>query len=216
MSKSKIIEYDEHKFKSPLELYFYFYVKELEEYGFLTNISYETSTFELTKPYSRDYLQQGKKKLMTKSEHIFQKSSITSDFTFDFLPKAEGIFYIGNNPINCLAKEIPFRLADEDGIDLQCLVEVKSIQMRSSTSSNVSWPYKAKFCLREHNKLIYKIQPYSPQGRNCLFEKTFTPKNVLKLEVYKKNCKFGGKGDSKIKYQTRTLGEFLNLKNIKL
>lgn len=211
-NKNKTISYNGFTFKSNLELYFYMYLKELEDAGYVTNINYETSTFMLTEPYSRDYQFQGKNKLVTKSEHLLQKSSITSDFTFSFLPKAEGIFYIGNKPINRLAKDIPFRLANENSIDLECLVEVKSIQMRSATSSNVSFPYKQKFCLDKYDKLIYKVQPYSPQGRGCLFEKTFTPKKVLKTEVYLRDCKYGKKGASKIKFKTRSLDEFLKIK----
>ena len=212
--KSKIINYEGNNFKSNLELYFYYYLKELEEYGFVTNVGYEISTFILTKPYTREYLFQGKKKVLLKSEHLLHKSSITSDFTFDFLPKAEGIFYIGKNPIKCLAKEIPFRLANEDISNLQCLVEVKSVQERSATSSNISFPYKQKFCLEKYNKLIYKVKPYSSQGRGCLFEQTFTPARVLKHERYLKNCKYGLKGESKIKFNIKTLKQYLNEKDL--
>jgi hypothetical protein len=213
-SKSKIIYYEGHEFKSDLELFFFLYLQELEEHGFVANIGYETSTFMLSEPYARKYLVNGKKKVLEKSESLLQKSSITSDFTFDFLPKAEGIFYIGSNPINCLAKDIPFRLSTEDPTNLECLVEVKSVQESSRTSSNTSFPYKCKFCLEKWGRLIYKVKPYSPQGRNCLFEKTFTPAKVLKHEVYKRNCAYGRKSESKIRYKVRTIDEYLKSRGL--
>lgn len=210
-SKSKIIHCDGNDFKSDLELYFYWYLKELEVAGFVTNISYETSTFMLTEPYARDYLIKGARGPLNRSEHLLHKSSITSDFTFTFLPKAEGIFYVGVEPINRPIKTIPFRLSTEDSTNLECLVEVKSVQERSATTSNVSYPYKQKFCLEKYGKLIHKVKPYSPQGRNCLFETTFTPELVLNKERYVKNCKYGKKGASKIKFETRSLDEFLKI-----
>lgn len=213
-SKSKIIHYEGHEFKSDLELFFFLYLQELEEYGFVANIGYETSTFMLSEPYVRKYLVNGKKKVLEKSESLLQKSSITSDFTFNFLSKAEGIFYIGGNPINCLAKDIPFRLSTEDPTNLECLVEVKSVQMRSATTSNVSFPYKQKACLVLHGKLVFKVQPYSPQGRGCLFEKTYTPAKVFKHERYKVNCAHGRKGTSKIKFKTRTIVEYLKSRGL--
>jgi len=207
MRKSKVINCEGNSFKSQLELYFYFYLKELKEKDFIDNIRYEKSTFKLTEPYRRNYSFQGKRSILCKSESLLHKSSITSDFTFNFMPKSEGIFYIGKKPINCLVKEIPFRLANQDG--LECLVEVKSIQERSTTSSNVSFPYKQKFCLYKYNKLIYKVKPYSNKGRGCLFETTFTPSKVLEQERYVRDCKYGKRGASKIKFTTRTLGDFL-------
>lgn len=207
-------------FKSDIEYYFYLYCSELKEAGFIKKFSYETSTFQLCEPYKRDYLFQGKKKIVKKSEHFLQKSSITADFTIEWDDSAENIFYLRHTkPITCLVKNIPFRLFNEH-VQMS-LIETKGM-VESRTSSSISFPLKQKQLLKDQDIYIQKIKPYSSYGKGCLFEMTFTPKKVLKEERYSRNGSYKRKGkksfqykkgESKIKYADRDLNEFLKLRN---
>jgi len=197
-------------FKSDIEFYFHLYCKELEVAGFIKEYFYEANTFDLCEPYSRKYLVQGKNKVIEKEEFLLHKSSITADFTIFWTEKARNIFYLDVTiPIIVLAKTIPFRLAKEDGYKLATFVETKGMS-ESSTSSSVSFPLKQKQLVKDKQIFIQKIKPFSPiNGSNSLFEATFTPRKVVDLEIYKRDCKWGKKGQSKIKYKIVTLEQFL-------
>ena len=113
-------------FKSDIEYFMYFYLKELQDSGFITEFYYESDTFSLCEPYARKYLFQGKKKLVEKEEHLLKKSSITADFSIKWnIEKSRSLFYLDPfEPITCLVKQIPFRLTNEsNGPD--SLIEVK-------------------------------------------------------------------------------------------
>ena len=42
-----------------------------------------------------------------------------------------------------------------------------------------------------------------------IFAKTFTPRTIVSQEVYKKDCRYGKEGDSKLKYEPRLLEHYL-------
>lgn len=199
------------EFKSDEEKYFSYYLDELKEAGFVNEWSYETSTFELCKPYSRKYQKQLKTKVVEKEEFLLHKSSITIDFTIIWDYKASNIFFLnGFYPISCDIKTIPFRLIKPIG---NCsYIEIKPTN-ESTTTSSISFPLKQKQLMKDHHVYCQKIKPFDLKGKNCLFEKTFVPKKVLKEEVYKRDSKFGRKGESKFKFKTKSLTEFLEIMN---
>lgn len=41
-----------------------------------------------------------------------------------------------------------------------------------------------------------------------IFSRSFTPRSVIANEVYKKNCKFGKEGDSKLKYEPKLIEQW--------
>jgi hypothetical protein len=138
-----------------------------------------------------------------------RKASITSDFTIKWSERAKNVFYLDvTEPINSLIRYIPFRVDDPKERISQ--VETKGSSERT-TSSSISFPYKQKWCYQLHNVYIQKIKPFHPL-KGLLFGDTFTPKEVIKLERYKRDCKYGKKGNSKIKYDIKTLEEYVKYK----
>lgn len=200
-------------FKSTIEYYFYLYCLELKKYGFIEKIGYEVSTYSLCDPYERTYLQELKSKVVKKTENLLRKSSITADFSIKWTTKAKNIFYLDTScPIKGKVKDIPFRLYTEDSDNIISLIETKGMN-ESTTSSSISFVIKQKQCQKDHNVYIQKIRPYwSKPKSDILFQNTFTPREVLKLEVYKRDCKWGKKGESKIKYPVIILKSFLKSK----
>ena len=195
-------------FKSLEELYFSYYLEELKEAGYIKSWRYEISKFQLTEPYIRTYLKQLKTKIVEKEEFLLHGSSITADFTILWTEKAKNIFYLDNYYAIKDIKSIPFRLG-ELGIKTS-YIEIKPTN-ESKTSSSISFPYKQKFCLNEYGIYIQKIKPFDSK-KKCLFSDTFTPNDVIKSQIYLKDCKYGKKGDSKIKYEIKTLNEFIKNK----
>ena len=68
------------------------------------------------------------------------------------------------------------------------------------------------YYVQKYGHYVQKIKPYDSNGKGCLFEKTFTPKEVIDSEIYQVNCKGGLKGSSKLKYKANTLEEYLKFK----
>jgi hypothetical protein len=200
-------------FKSQIEEYFSYYLEELQEAGYVREWFYENDTFELSESVYEPYLQQGKYKVLEKTEHLLHKASITADFTIVWTDKAKNIFYLDKRiPINCNVKDIPFRVNNMD--QLISYIEVKGSH-EANTSSSVSFPYKQKWLYDKEGIFIQKIKPFAPKSKSgILFQSTFTPKKVIAIERYIRDCKFGRQGDSKLKYDYQTLNQFLyNINN---
>ena len=195
-----------NKFKSTEEEYFSYYLEDLKEAGYIEWWGYEVSTYILSEPLSLGYLQLDKKgNIKAKMEHLLREATITSDFTIKWLEKAKNVFYLDySEEINCNVKDIPFRV--DSIFDKTSQVEVKG-SMEFNTTSSISFPYKQKWCYQLHKVYIQKIKPYH-QKDGLLFDKTFTPKKVIELEVYARDCKFGKKGQSKLKYNVKTLKQY--------
>jgi len=200
---------EEIKFKSDEELYFSWYLEELQEAGYIESWGYEISKFQLTEPHSRKYLKQMKTKVKEEDEFLLHGSSITADFTIDWSKKALNVFVADSSIPVVKIKELPFRLGEEGWEDfLISYIEVKPIV--EIQNSSVSFPYKQKFCLDRHGIYIQKIKPFDTK-KKCLFSDTFFPKKVLECQKYKVNCKGGKIGESKIKHKiVRTLKEFVD------
>ena len=198
-----------NKFKSQVEEYFSYYLEELQETGYIDEWFYENDTFELSESVSEPYLLQGKYKILEKTEHLLHKASITADFTIVWTDKAKNIFYLDRRvPINCNIKDIPFRIGDGANNSIS-YIEVKG-SSEAKTSSSISFPYKQKWLYFKYGIYIQKVKPFAPKRKSgILFQTTFTPKKVIDIERYVRDCKYGRQGESKIKYDYRTLNQFI-------
>jgi len=197
-----------NKFKSQVEEYFSYYLEELQEAGYISEWFYENDTFDLSDSISKPYLLQGKYKVLEKTEHLLHKASITADFTIIWADKAKNIFYLDRGiPINCNVKDIPFRINNME--EPTSYIEVKGSH-EANTSSSISFPYKQKWLYNSNDIYVQKIKPFAPKPKsNILFQNTFTPKKVIDIERYIRDCKYGRKGESKLKYDYKTLNQFI-------
>lgn len=199
-----------YKFRSFLEYYFALWLNELQERDYIKKWTYEETTFPLFDGLKLPYLKKLKTKNKIVDEHIFDVASFTEDFCIYWEFKSENIFYLNHAiPVTKNVSEIPFRLGD--GKTLITYVDVKSTNA-STTSSSVSYPYKAKWVYQKYGILIHKIYPFSlgkTDYKKCLFYQTFFPKKVIEEQVYIKSGKWGRVGDSKLKFPVKTVDEYL-------
>lgn len=208
-----------YEFKSKSELYFSYYLEQLQEEGFIDKWLYEDFTLLLTDKYERYYLKELKVKTVRGSEFLLHPSSITADFTIIWNIKAENIFYSNpHKPVKSVSM-IPFRLYSKfvNVGNLISYIETKQANTFRANTSDISFPYKQKFAQDKHGVYIQKVVSFNLNLKPiCLFFSTFTPNKVVEEEVYRKTVKKNGKiihkpGESKIKYPIRTLNEFLTL-----
>jgi hypothetical protein len=208
MKVKPIYKDERYIYKSFIELYFSFYLTELQKSGFIEEWWYERDKFDLSEPVKWRYSKQLKKGIVEAEEHILQASSITPDFTVHWANKSNNIFFLDSmNPITNV-KIVPFRLGFTTrnikllSQELYSFIETKG-NSESSTSSSISFPYKCKWCYQKHGVYIQKIKPLQ------LFQTTFTPDKVCEIEHYKRDCRFGTKNSSKLKYIPKSLQEYL-------
>jgi hypothetical protein len=195
-----------YNFKSKEEEYFSYYLDELKLAGYIDEWYYEKDTFNLSESVSLPYLTFSRKKIIEKYEFILHKASITADFTIRWNKKAENIFYLNPViPIVFKIKDIPFRINSQD----VSYVEIKA-EYEGNTSSSISFPYKQKWLYSKYGIYIQKIRPFSyTKTKGILFQNTFTPEIVIGKEIYYKNCKGGKTGESKLKYNIKSLKNFI-------
>jgi hypothetical protein len=216
MNKKQEYHLNNYKLKSFLEYYFALWLNELVELGYVDKWTYEETTYPLFEGLKLPYKKQMATKVKDSEEHIFAKASYTEDFSIFWNNSSKNIFYLDPSIATTeLIKDIPFRLCNPLILDyLVSHVDVKSTNA-STTSSSVSQPYKAKWVYDKYGILIHKIYPFSlgkVDYKKTLFYKTFIPKEVLKLEVYKRDSKWGKKNASKIKFETRSLESYLKIR----
>ncbi len=200
------LNYPEVQFKSKEELYFSYFIDELSAAGFIKSWGYEVSKFELSKPVVLNYVLQMKTKTKSDTIHLAHGATCTSDFTIEWDASAIDIFVLrGITPVTKdRLRLIPF-------YDMLGKSEIEIKPESEFMNSSVSFPYKQKWVLDKHGVLIQKIKPFGKKGKGTLFDQTFYPAKVLAEETYKVNTKQGKIGESKLKFKTRTLKEFLEL-----
>ena len=202
-----------YKLRSFLEYYFGLWLNELQEQNFINKWTYEDVTFPLFEGLKLPYKKRLKYKIKDEIEHIFDVASFTEDFCIHWNISSENLFYLNPEvPISGNVSDIPFRLGN--GKDLISYIDVKSTNA-STTSSSVSYPYKAKWVYQKYGILIHKIYPFSlgkTDYKKCLFYQTFFPKKVVEEQFYVKSGSWGKAGTSKIKFPIKTLEEYLKLR----
>ena len=197
---SKQINY---KFLNSQEEYFYYWLEELYDNGFISRIEPDQSSFTLNNSLSIDYTKiKGKSKLTTAQLKLIKERSYTPDFIFEFTKKAENVFYFIENS----SKQV-FPFVNKDN---KIYVDTKG-EYTKHYSSSITFGDRQAMMWDRHGIYVQIIKAYIKEGKKCLFEETFTPKKVVKKEVYLKDIPIKNikKGDTKIKFKIRTLDEYL-------
>jgi hypothetical protein len=197
---SKQINY---KFLNSQEEYFYYWLEELYDNGFISRIEPDQSSFTLNNSLSIDYTKiKGKSKLTTAQLKLIKERSYTPDFIFEFTKKAENVFYFIEN-----SNKQVFPFVNKDN---KIYVDTKG-EYTKHYSSSITFGDRQAMMWDRHSIYVQIIKAYIKEGKKCLFEETFTPKKVVKKEVYLKDIPIKNikKGDTKIKFKIRTLDEYL-------
>ena len=186
-----------YNFDSKEEEYFYYWLEELKNQGYI----------EWIFPHQKTYVvMDAVVKHRPKSFNLTRERKYTPDFIFKFNNKARGIFYYDEEEGY---KNRPFLFCNNNrGI---IYVDIKGSFTRN-LSSSVTFPDRQSIMLNRYNIYVQKTIPYDVTNRkkNTLFAKTFTPDVMIKREVYKKTIKNKwNKGDSKLKYKVTKLDKFI-------
>jgi len=208
MIVSKKITYKGISMKSNLEYFFYLYLEELQDYGFIDEFWYEKEAFKLSESVHEPYLKQMKSKVVREEELLLRECTYTPDFQVKWNKKAGNIFYLDRREATINRSNIIFRLGYLSNCTLMGYYEIKPMN-ESKLDSSKEFPTLSKWIYEKYNIFVQKIKPYDSNGKNCLFQQTFTPKKVIASEVYNRDCKWGNAGATKIKYPIITLDKFL-------
>ena len=202
----KIEQYD-----SVEEKWFSYYVKELLNAGWLLNAKYQPKSVEIT---PEQFVHAYVKKRDTneiKQIKLVNSLSYTADWELVWNKKAEGVFYWqegGIYPRNFYPYSkaraghfIPFFASGQVSI-----VDIKGAVIGRSNTSAITFPLKQKFLLKDGTFVQKIVVSLSEKG---IFARTFFPRQVVIDEVYKRDCKFGKEGESKIKVPVRLLEQWI-------
>ena len=184
-----------YDYRSQEEKEFSYYLKELQDAGLIEGYTYEEVKFELTPKVTFPYIKETQLKTKLKKENkvkvLLNGSTYTPDFIINFEPKSA---HFANTPVK-------FPLFITSRSTLTCYVDVKA--SFGKKASDIRFPDRQKQMYNVHRIYIQKIVPRE------LFEQSFTPVKVIAEEVYKRDCKWGKKGECKLKYKPITLKEWL-------
>lgn len=201
MKKEKITE-DGYEFDSNEELYFYWWVKELIEAGFIEKYVPHPTVYNLSEELKLPYHKPMKRvaaKEMWKT--IINGHEYTPDAGIVWNDNAVGIFTynLDQSPYMHLESNVPTSRDYFDKIVSKrnkAIIEVKpAFDQNNMTRLAI---INQKWVLDKYNKFVNIIVPQK------LFNETFTPKRYLLTNLSGKK--------REIKFKVRTLEEFVTLK----
>tara|TARA_R100000742_G_C4279588_1_gene104614 strand:+ start:8375 stop:8986 length:612 start_codon:yes stop_codon:yes gene_type:complete len=187
-------------FQSKEERYFYWFLVDLYNEGYVSNVLYEPFTYDLSEPITKPYVvkEQLKTKVkITKGEETIQKGLVyTPDFVVHFTRKALGVFVETLNTEDKLMKgqsQTKF-IGTERGFDIISVFEVKpdfdQNNMTRYTKVKMNW-----LCQREQIFVNLVKVP-------SIFKKYFVPSRYL---ITDKSAKL-----RKIDFNVRKLEQFVS------
>jgi hypothetical protein len=185
-------EYGGIIFDSKEEVYFSWYLQELEKAGLISKgwTEYHPRSRVLCEPAYYYWEEKLKTKTVIRKGLLLKGCSYTYDFNWLWDKKARGIFFENIDSKKKLTP--PFRAHR----DVSC-VEIKGSYSRKGRNSNYR-ETKAKIKWLYHEKNIF-VQVIVPEK---LFRQTFTPERYLLTDK-------GGQKRSTITWDVKTLNEFM-------
>lgn len=194
MAKKEKPSYNGLEFDSVGEMHFYWWLEELKDNGYVSNIELQPTPFPLSEKVSMSFTKHLKTKSQVKQFTVMREHIYTADVLFWFTGKADGIFHVGFNtesPDHTKQELSSLKTYKDLGY---CYVELKpSFDQNNMTRLAV---LNQKWVMEKYGKFINIVIPEK------LFEKTFTPIRYLSCDKSKKA--------RKIKYDNViTLNEYL-------
>lgn len=201
-------------FESQEEIYFYWYLKELEEAGIISKITYQPKPFLLAPKKSLVFKQQLKTKIKEKEITLFQEHSYQADFMFWWSEKARFKMFVKHNDIlNQSFKNFPF--IANTGKDLWTsfsVIDVKGTFNQNDAHRRFS--IDQKWVFQQYGVYVQKIITHpqiNKKGKmipaSALFPNTFLPGRFSLTDIALRA--------RKIKYSYHTLKEYLEMNDIK-
>ena len=197
-----------YTFDSDEERYFYDWLIELCNLGYVDWIYSERKTFKLIR--DKKVLRLNKKKYQ---EFVLtKKREYTPDFIFKFNPKAKYLFY--HDKIDGYNQRPFFYCHNNRGI---IYLDIKG-GFNGNKSDNI-FPDRQSMMMDKFEIYVQKVIPFSlgTAGikKQTLFKETFTPQTMINDQVYASD-RVGKwrKGDSKLKYKVTKIHDYVNNKTM--
>ena len=204
---------DESKqLRSTEELYFVYYLQELKQHAFISRFEYEPFSFNLFDGKEFNVQQITKRGTTDAIVKALGVHVYTPDFEIEWTDKALGIFIWHDYKPTVFERTKPIQ-AFFSTWDMNTLVDVKGGSYNSkNNNSAVTFPINQKWVWSRYERYVEKV--IVSKNNNSIFSKTFTPAKVDAEERYKRDYVvkgelIGKKGDSKLKYDVRTITEFV-------
>lgn len=197
------------------EEWFSWYIDELKDAGYMHRAIYQPASFHLSDPVKAYGLQIGKK-VKEVHIHLLADHKYTADWSIEWNDNAEGIFFwkTGKSykgrfyPYSEKHRNefIPFIVYNG-----MTYVDIKGGFNGRNNSSASTFPINQKWVYDKLDELVQKI--VITDDLKGLFYRTFTPQRLINDHRYT-TTKVGKytAGDSKLKYEPRTLEQFIILK----
>lgn len=186
------IEYKDWVLDSEEELYFVYWLQQLQEQGYVeTFLRVQEPILLFDKVLFNFTIDQ---KPITKP--ILRSMEYTPDFYIKWGNSSDGLFvakregeYQKNTFKNCI-----FYTDDS----LTSIVDVKGVFKGTGLTSSITFPIIQKILAYKEDLFIQAVKPFGPKG---LFAKTFTPDLYLQTKTGKQR---------KINWEVKTLEQYLN------
>ena len=194
------------EFQSNEEKWFSYYISELKNAGYIKEAVYQPEPFELSPDLFAHVFERGKKENKFVEIKLTREAVYTADWLIEWDRIAlgvvawhcGGVYDKGFFPYRKAHKDkfIPFFAFTLDN-KLVSYVDVKGTFSGAHGLSKFS--LQQKWLLNVYEIFVQKI--VVSLDEKGIFARTFTPRQVIIDEVYKKDSKFGKKGQSKLKYE---------------
>jgi len=191
-------------YASKEELLFSYYISELINNGWVEKAEYQPTCFKLSDEKLVHVFEKGRTKNDIKYVKLANDVVYTADWKIIWNKRAEGVFYWVEGGV--YEKGFyPYRKARHSSfIPFFAMTNGNAFSFVDVKGSFSSAPGTATFSVKQ--KWLASMDVYVQKiiislDNKSLFAKTFTPRQVIIDEVYKKDCKHGKAGESKLKFK---------------
>lgn len=166
-------------FQSDEEMYFYWYLRELEEYGYTQSYKYQPKPFPLFSPMRYEWTEQLKTKQKQRKSTLLKAHEYQADFLIFWTQKAHLIFHtcIGDG----IKIETPFVSNGSLNGRYYSVIDVKGTYDQQDNIRRFS--ISQKWVWEKHEIFVQKIVPVPQVDKNgkcvpagALFPTSFTPR----------------------------------------
>jgi len=192
------------------ERLFKFYINELLETGWLDDAIEQPKTFPVFDGAYGFIWHRDKRELLNLNVKLLKPQSYTPDFKLLWNKKAEGVFY-WDNGIVCDKNSTTYRKVNKDVYipfyRKESWIDTKGTFVGLNNNSGITFPKNQALMWIAHEIYVQKI--VVSYDTKSIFYRTFTPKNLIINEVYKKDTKDHKVGDSKLRYEPVLLEQWV-------
>lgn len=201
------------------ERWFMAYINELLDAGYLKEAVYQPESFQVYEGgYTHAFVEQ-KNYNKPVDIKLVSPQKYTADFAFVWDKKAHGIFYWNTGGVYKInfypyrkshaQNFIPFYAMTVNNKMISYVDTKGTFAGRNNTSAS-TFPQKQAMTIMTQEIFVQKV--VVSLDEKGIFSRTFTPKSVVINEVYRRDCKHGKQGESKLKFNPILLEQWVKSK----